>query len=211
MAVLPVTSIVLNAVIAPLCIIAWLQLALGNHKDPKMLAARGVESLKYFTVLSNLFAALVSVAYLVVGLGSGAYPPAWLVALKLVSTTTVMLTFITVVVLLGPAFGWRRMYASGNLWLHLVLPLIAFVDCCLFVPVHSLPWQCSFLGMLPTAVYGAFYLWNVCVHGAEQNGRVYDFYGFLRWGKDKIPHVMIGMLVFSWLISLAVYGVSVLV
>ena len=188
---------------------AWLQLALGHNKDPKMLAARGVESLKYFTVLSNMFAALVAAAYLAVGLWSGVYPPAWMLTLKLVSATSVMLTFTTVVVLLGPAFGWRRMYASGNFWLHLVLPLIAMIDCCLFVPVQILPWQCTLLGMLPTVVYGAFYLWRIMLHGAEKNGKVYDFYGFLRWGTNGIPFVIVGMLLASWLIALGVYGLSV--
>ena len=208
---LPVASVVLNAVVMPLCIIAWLQLALGDHKDPKMLAARGVGSLKYFTVLSNLFSALVSVAYLVAGLCFGARVDAWMLSLKLVATTSVMLTFLTVMVLLNPIYGWRRMYASGNLWLHLVLPLIALVDCCLYVSIETLSWQSSLLGMLPTIVYGVFYLRNIVLHGAEEDGEVYDFYGFLRWGKDKIPLVMVGMLLASWLIALGVYGLSVLI
>lgn len=202
---IPAASIVINAIAVPLCIVAWLQLMLGNHKDPKMLAANGKESLKYFTVLSNLLSALVSLAYLVAVLCLGAYVPTWLLVLKLVGTTAVMLTFLTVVVLLGPALGWKRMYASGNLWLHLVLPLLAAVDCCLFVRMAAVPWQCTLWGMLPTMLYGIVYLYNVQVHGVEENGKVYDFYGFTRWGNNKIPLVCVGMLLASWLIALLLY------
>ena len=206
---IPLPGIVLNGFIAPMSIVAWLQLALGRHMvdDATRLATGGVESLKYFTVQSNLFSGLACLAY-VVCCGLFGPPPAWLVALKLVATTAVMVTFLTVIAILGRAFGWAKMYAGGNLWMHLVLPLLAAVDLCLFVPVGRLPLWVTALGMAPTLLYGVGYLAALIRHGREENGKVYDFYGFLRWGTNRAPVVALSMLFGSWGVALLLYGVS---
>ncbi|MDO4797183.1 MAG: hypothetical protein Q4A01_04085 [Coriobacteriales bacterium] len=208
---IPVESIVLNGVIAPLSVIAWLQLALASHAtdDQTRLASRGVESLKYFTVLSNLLSALTCLAYLVSCCLLGLLP-VWLVVCKLVATTAVMITFLTVIAILGPAFGWKKMYEGGNLWLHLVLPLLAAVDLCLFVPVGQLTVWLTLLGMCPTLLYGVGYLGALLRHGPEENGKVYDFYGFLRWGENKVPVVAVAMLFGSWVVALLMYGLNYL-
>ena len=62
-------SIVLNAVVAVGAPLAWLSLMLGTGDD-RQLAQRGIGSLKYYTVQSNLFAALASAAYLLLCLAS---------------------------------------------------------------------------------------------------------------------------------------------
>ena len=197
-----ILSLVLNVAIAVLSLYAW-ALILFGRKDSGKLAARGVWSLKYFTVLSNLFSGLVSALYVACCLLAVQPLPTWLIVLKLMAATAVMLTFLTVIVLLNPVYGWRSMYRGGNLWMHLFLPLLAALDCCLFVPVGTLPLHLTLFAMLPTAAYAAGYLRAIRLHGAEENGVTYDFYGFLRWGERKIPLVVAGMLLATWIIALA--------
>ncbi|MBR3328518.1 MAG: hypothetical protein IKG22_14485 [Atopobiaceae bacterium] len=197
-------SMMINGAVAALSVVAWLMLVLGAG-DPDHLAARGMESLKYFTVLSNLFSGVISFVYLVCHLMASVEASDLILALKLMAASAVLLTFFTVILLLGPKFGWGQMYKGGNLWMHLVLPLLAAIDCMLFVPVGSLPFVATFVALAPCFVYGAWYLWMVVRHGAEQNGKVYDFYGFLRWGKEKTPVVAVAMLTQSWVLGLMVW------
>ena len=200
-----VASIVLNAAIPTLALMTWLMLALGGGGN---LAHRGVESLKYFTVLSNLFSAIVCTIYLVVGTQSALGVPDWLLALKLASASSVMLTFLTVVLILAPVYGWKSMYSGGNFWLHLVLPLLAAIDCCLCAKLGQLSAWWTLAAMVPTLLYGVFYLRNILVHGAKENGVTYDFYQFLRWGRKRIPVVMLAMLLASWGIGALLHVVS---
>lgn len=201
-------SLVINGALAVLSPVAWLMLAL-RVGGPHRLAARGRESLKYFTVLSNLLSGFTSLAYLISCLtATRATTPAWLLSLKLMATSAVMLTFITVILLLGPKFGWASMYSGGNLWMHLVLPLLAAIDCMLFVPIGTLPFVATLAAMLPCILYGIGYLRAIVRHGAAQGDRAYDFYGFLRWGKQKVPLVMAGMLSASWALGIALWLAS---
>ena len=200
---MPLLSLVINAVVAVLSVAAWLMLAFGVG-DPDHLAARGLESLKYFTVLSNLLSGGASGVTLASYL-TAATLPMWVVTLKLAATSSVMLTFVTVIALLGPKFGWKGMYTGGNLLMHLVLPLLAAIDLVLFIPVGSLPLSATLMSMVPCALYGVWYLRSVLVHGAKENGKVYDFYGFLRWGWSKVPIVMVGMLVSVQLMAVVLW------
>lgn len=203
-------SIAINVLIALFSVLAWLWMLLGAGNSGQ-LAQRGIGSLKYFTVLSNLFSAVVSVIYLVVCVIGGVQPPLWLVVLKLIAAAAVMLTFLTTAILLMPMYGWSGLYVGGNLWLHLILPLLAAVDCCLFLPVRDVPYILTLWAMVPVAAYGAFYLRQILVHGAEENGVVYDFYGFLRWGRDKVSMVLAAMLLATWGIALVLRALGGLV
>lgn len=197
----PLVSIVINVIIAPLSVLAWLWILLGVG-DSGDLAHKGVGSLKYFTVLSNLFSAVASVVYLLFCMKGDGQLPLWLVTLKLVAAAAVMLTFLVTALLLRPLYGWRSLYSGGNLWLHLVLPLLAAADCCLFLPLGEIPLGMTLWAMVPVAAYGVFYLARILRHGAEEGGVVYDFYGFLRWGKEKLPVVVAAMLLATWGIAL---------
>lgn len=198
----PLASIAINALIPPLSLAAWLWILLGVG-DSGQLAHTGIGSLKYFTVLSNLFSAVVSTIYLIACIQGQTPLAPWLVTLKLVAASAVMLTFLTVTLLLVPLYGWRSMYRGGNLWLHLILPLLAALDCCLFVPIRTIPIAMTLCAMLPTAAYAVFYLWRVFSHDAQGPDPEYDFYGFLRWGKEKTPIVLAAMLLATWGIALA--------
>ena len=76
-------SIIINGAVAALSVVAWLMLVLGAG-DPDHLAARGMESLKYFTVLSNLFSGVISFVYLVCHLMASAEASSLILVLSLI-------------------------------------------------------------------------------------------------------------------------------
>jgi hypothetical protein len=198
----PLASILINVIIPVFSVIAWMWILTGAV-DSGDLAHKGVGSLKYFTVLSNLFSGVVSLIHLIVCL-AGSVMPGWLVTLKLVAAAAVMLTFLVTAVLLVPQYGWKSLYRGGNFWLHLVLPLLAAVDCCLFVPVSEVPLRMTLWAMVPTAIYAVFYLGRVFMHGARPGDSEYDFYNFLRWGVSMVPAVVAAMLLVTWGLALVV-------
>ena len=206
-----VASIVINVAIVVFTAYSWLSLMFGKASSKEQLTARGLRSLRYFTVLSNLLSGAVSLACIIAYAVGGPSLPAWALAIRLVAASEVMLTCIVVILLLVPVYGVGPMYRGGNLWMHLVLPLLAAFDCCVLVPVGTLPWYATFLAAVPEALYGAYYLQGILRHGAEEDGVVYDFYHFLRWGTDKIPILCVGSIVSTWVVALGLYGLNLLV
>ena len=205
---IPIASIVINLLIVVLCVVGWLQIVFEGNNDSAKLSERGVVSLRYYTVLSNLFSAVVSVAYLVVGAGLSAALPTWLLTLKLAGAASVMVTFVVVVFYLAPNLGWKPLYEGGNFWLHGVLPLLALVDCCAFVPVGTLPISATFMAVSFTVAYGVWYIGMVLVHGRERDGRVYDIYRFFQWGYGKVPFVAGAVLLANWVLAWLIWLAS---
>ena len=202
------TSVILNVAIAVSSVAAWVSILLGTGDD-RSLSQRGVGSLKYYTVLSNLFSAAVSLVYAKMLMGaSGAPLPAWLLVLRLSAAAVVMVTFFVTFTLLIPVYGFKALYSGGNFWLHLICPLLAAGDTIFLAPVETLPFWSTAFAMVPTALYAVGYIRGVLVHGAEENGKVYDFYGFLRWGDDKIGLVAAVMLLFTWANAVVLYLAS---
>jgi hypothetical protein len=202
------TSAILNVTIAVSSVAAWVSILVGSGDD-RSLSHRGLGSLKYYTVISNLFSAAVSLVYAGHLLGAGgALPPAWLLVLRLAAATVVMVTFFVTLLFLTPQYGFKSLYSGGNFWLHLVCPLLAAADTVFLSPVDTLPvWSTAF-AMVPTALYAVGYIRSVLVHGAEKDGQVYDFYGFLKWGEDKIGVVAAVMLLVTWAIAIGLYLAS---
>lgn len=200
-------SVVLNVAIAVASVFAWISVVQGRGDD-RNLMTHGLGSLKYYTVQSNLFSGAASLVYAVGLLVAGTAIPAWLLVLKLTGAAVVMVTFVTVVVFLGPTMGWRPMFMAGNLWLHLILPLAAAADVCLLAPVGRLPFAATFAALAFTALYAVGYVGKVRRYGRERDGEVYDFYGFARWGEDKILIVAAVMLTLTWALAAALWLVS---
>lgn len=141
----------------------------------------GAECFKYFTVDSNILAALccsVLIPYTLKALtGSGEYIlPRFALRLKLTGTAAVTVTMLTVIFFLGPVQGYGYMYIGDNLWLHLINPLICEVSFIL-LEAGEMKKRDALYGMLPTLVYGIIYLIMVVVIG-ESKGGWRDFYGF---------------------------------
>ena len=165
-----IPSVILNAILVVINIVCTL---IGLKK-------RSVQGLfRYFTVQSNLLCALCSIVVLIAWT-RGALP-LWAILLKFVGTVAVSVTLLTVFLFLGPVSGeWKLLLSGPDLFWHLVCPLLAIISLCAFERTDfGFPWV--LLGLIPTALYGAWYFYRVVYVPAER--RMEDFYGFNKDGK----------------------------
>lgn len=123
-------------------------------------------------------------------------------SLKYVAAAAVGLTCITVLVFLGPLYGYPAMFVGGNLFMHLITPVAAIAEI-IFLSDAEYTRRDNLLVILPPLIYGVFYLGNVFINGFGEWPDYNDWYLFLTWGYP------IGMLIFTiicvvtWLIGLA--------
>ncbi len=191
--------IILNISLFILPLGAWLLMFRGLSG---ILSSRGFMSLRYFTVLSNLLESAASAVWLVcMGLRRKSHLAEML---KYTACLCVFLTFITVMVFLGPLFGYASMFAGANLWLHLIVPVMAVIEMLLFVR-EPFSLRENLLTVIPVLCYGSVYLGNIIINGRGDSVSGWnDFYGFAAWG---IPA---GVLIFAG-ICLVVFGAGLCV
>ena len=152
--------------------------------------------MRYFTILSNLFCALASLAMALSRVCGNT--PQVLYLLKYMSTCAVTVTLMTVLVFLGPRAGYKFLLSGPDFWLHMAVPLLAIVSYFAWdrVPMNG---YAVLLGVLPVVVYGTLYLYKVVLTSPEKGWP--DFYGFNQNGKwpFSFAAMIIGGFVISWL------------
>ncbi|MBQ9187786.1 MAG: hypothetical protein IJ138_00520, partial [Clostridia bacterium] len=99
-----IASLLIEGAIMVIVPIAWATMAF-RWDDSGAFSGMGLYSLRYFTVLSNLLAGLASLL-MFIQLIRNKPLQRWLTILRLVASTGVLLTFLTVVLFLGPVFGY---------------------------------------------------------------------------------------------------------
>ena len=160
-------------------------------------------ALKYFTVLSNIFAgltALMSAIYLFIDRKS-----ILLNVLKFASTVSVALTFLTVILFLGPIYGYGLMYQNANLFMHLIVPVLAILQLLLLEERdENLNFITNFYAVVPMIAYGIFYMTNVIYHGGYGDIN-YDWYQFAAKGLGLGLVSFLVMAIVTFLISLLLY------
>lgn len=160
---------ILNIVLPIIILYEWLDMFYFAQEN--FLSARGIASLKYFTILSNFLEAFACLW--------------WLYrkneTLKYVACVSVMLTFTVVMVFLGPMFGYAAMFYGPNLWFHLLVPLIALAEI-LFLVRRSYSAKENLYAAAPMGIYGVGYVANNVINGIGQWPHSNDWYGFLTWG-----------------------------
>lgn len=108
--------------------------------------------------------------------------PKWAFILKYTGTCALAVTFFTVIFFLGPSTNFMEMVLGGtSIYMHFLGPIIAFVSFCFFETSKPLSMPVSLMGIIPTALYGAWYCTEV-VFITESNGGWMDFYGFNQGG-----------------------------
>lgn len=161
----------------------------------------------FFTVDSNVIAALFLAAALpfkIRRISSGKPLPRAVSSLCHIGACAVAVTFLTVLLFLGPVLGYGSMYAGNNLMLHMICPVLAvasFVFDC--ESEDGFPFALTVAGVLPTLVYGAVYFIEVMVKGPG-NGGWSDFYGFNAGGRWYISAAV--MLAASYAVSAALWA-----
>lgn len=141
----------------------------------------GVRKLVFYTVDSNILAALallITLPFKYRRLVNGGPLPLFCVLLTFAGVVSTTVTFMTVILFLGPTMGFGGMYEGNNFFLHLLCPVLAVLS---FVFDISSDKKFKFrytpIAVIPTAVYAAVYFVMVMVIGRE-NGGWSDFYGF---------------------------------
>ena len=165
------------------------------------LMHNGINSLKYFTVLSNLFEGAASVIWLVSTRKNGK-ASARAELLKYIAAAAVGLTCVTVLVFLGPLYGYPAMFAGGSLYMHLLTPVIAIAEI-IFLSDFTYTRRDNRLVMLSPIAYGVFYLGNNLINGIGEWPDTNDWYLFLTWGYPVGFLIFIVICAVTWLLGLA--------
>ena len=150
-----------------------------------LLQAKGIAAFKYFTVQSNVFGGLMAAVWLISAAfcnrGEARDVPRAVVLLKYTAAVCLGLTFVTVMVFLGPLYGYIAMLRKANLWFHLLIPLTAMAEFVFFNRERISLKNCA-ASMLPMLLYALVYLVYNLVMGRSDDPFRYDWYGFLLWG-----------------------------
>ena len=129
-------SIILNSLIFIFTLSATISMIIGFKfmGQFEVLSERNFKSFKYFTVDSNVFAGLISLAYVIYkftdrGKKSTKLPKVFYI-LKLAATTGVTLTMIVTVFYLAPTSNgnFLRYFINSNCFMHLITPLLCIIS-----------------------------------------------------------------------------------
>lgn len=207
-----VASLIINLLIVVLTIESLIDgFRTDIIRDPDWFGFEGIHSLRFFTVLSNIFVAISSsmmIAFNIKNLvhDTNVYPK-WLVTLKHMATSAVAVTFVTVALLLSPTYaiigkGYFTLFLGNHVYMHLLTPILAIITFVFFECSHHIGLKNSLLAMVPVGLYAILYMTMVVFIG-EANGGWPDFYNFTFGGNNwVIPFSIIGMLLVTFMISL---------
>ena len=176
-------------------ILNWLRMMLGFSIGG--LTATGFRTLKYFTILSNLFEAYASFIWLYKKNEK----------LKYIAAISVALTFLTVLLFLGPLFGFRFVYIGSNFWFHLIIPLITVIEVILFNN-QTFSNKDNLLGLIPVLLYGVFYIGNVLINGIGHWPNSNDWYGFFSWGYQALIMIIIILTLATYFIGFIIRRIN---
>ena len=192
------SRVIINIIIIISSLGAWLVMVFSNGG---MLTDTGFRSLKYFTVLSNIFEGIASIVWInAVRKNDGDRDARIEKAerLKYMAAVSVALTFMTVMFFLGPLYGYIAMLSGVNFFLHLVAPVLAIAEC-IFLSGTIYTRRDNRLAVIPMLIYGTLYLANNLINGIGEWPDTNDWYGFLNWGLPIGLVIFAGLCLITWL------------
>lgn len=121
----------------------------------------GIRNLKYYTVLSNIFAMVMSIMFVVNYLRQKneeqCTVPKQLTRLKYSACTCLAVTFVVVVTVLIPSYGISSakgyLLEGANLYQHVLCPFAAIISFCFFEKDEKMTIKDNLLILLPTIGY----------------------------------------------------------
>ncbi len=172
-------ELIFNTVIVILTAIGIVLMVTGKSEEGA-LQSSGIENFKFYTVLTNVFCGLVALICLVLLIAKKNTDK--MAAFKLAAVCGVAITFAVVAFMFGPLYGYPQFYKRGNLFFHLLEPLVAIVEFIL-IRRKKIPFKYTVIAAVPTLLYGIGYMTNILINGIggpwpDTN----DFYAFLSWG-----------------------------
>ena len=167
-------------------------------------------SFRYFTTLSNVFAAIASGIILIFNvknvISDSYFFPKWIITLKFAATSAVTLTFTTVTLFLSPLIALNGgsflfLFEGNGFFFHFLLPVLNILSFVFCERTSSPDFKHTFLAALPTIVYATIYAVMVVSLKAWP-----DFYGFTFKGVYwKTIITVIGLCIGSYGLSVLIY------
>ena len=172
-------EIIFNTILVILTAIGIVLMVTGKAEEGA-LQSSGIENFKFYTVLTNVFCGLIALIYLVLLIAKKNTNK--MAVFKLAAVCGVAITFAVVAFMFGPLYGYPQFYKRGNLFFHLLEPLVAIVEFIL-IRRKKMPFKYTVIAAIPTLLYGIGYMSNILINGIggpwpDTN----DFYAFLSWG-----------------------------
>ncbi|MBR3161334.1 MAG: hypothetical protein IKF19_01225 [Bacilli bacterium] len=209
-------SLVLNTLILIMVVLATIFMVTGFKfmSNTYILEAKGLETLKFYTVDSNILVGLASLMlitceYFFIKKKIKKIPK-YAYILKYIATVAVSLTFLVTLLYLSPLYGSKFLflYQNSNLFFHLLVPLFSFISYIIYEKIE-IEFKYTYYGVSTMILYGIYYVINILIH--MKNGRVlpkYDWYGFVYGGIPSIFIVFLVMIIITYIISLVIYKLN---
>ena len=198
-----ILNIITNSLIF-LMMITGVLLMFFNRDPNQALTESSWEAFKFYTVQSNVIMGIASLISLI-NLFLNKKDPLWQTLFKYISTVAVTVTFLTVMFYLGPLYGYLALLQNANLFMHLLIPVLAIAHYILLEPkVEQFKFKYTPLAISTTALYGIGYMINVVVtngYGTLKN----DWYGFASQGLGIGILVYFMMQIFTYLFAIGLY------
>ncbi len=196
------------------CIVMFTGIKFMYGKD-LALNLSSIEMFKFFTVDSNI---LMGIAALIFSfeqikllknktkaIDSKFYK------LYFMGVSAVSLTFFITFAYLGSIaeYGLKSLLMNSNLFFHLIIPVVSIINFIIFERTNKLTFKSTIYGIIPTLIYGIYYLTNVLMH--VENGKVspkYDFYFFVQGGIKTAIFVIPIVYLISYVIGLILWRLN---
>lgn len=192
-----ILPMIFNILIVILVIIGTIAM-LTNKDTTTGLTASGVQNLKFFTVLSNEFCGIVAVIFLIC---NKKIKKDTLMLLKLMAAAATGVTFLIIAAFLQPLYPDMNLYRAGNLYFHLIVPLVAMAEFLFIRLDEKLPFYYTFISAIPAFLYGSGYIINILINGKGVWPDTNDWYGFLNWGWPVGLAIFLFVIVLDWAIA----------
>ena len=202
--------VAVNVFIVVAVLVTWFVMAFFGEGT---LVDRGVRSMKYFTLQSNVLACVAAIVWLVKARGARNGVPVsrgveeedttvsrGVEVFKYVAAVAVLLTFTTVAAFLGPLYGYKAMFEGINLWFHLIVPLVAGAEV-IFLSGVEFTRRDNRLAMLPPIIYGVGYIANNLINGIGEWPDTNDWYLFLHWGPLVGAVIFVMLCAVTWVLG----------
>ena len=172
----------------------------------------GLQAFGYFTVQSNVFMAMVSLAFAIKEIqllkGRIIKIPSKYYILKMIAVTAIGLTFFVVFIIFSTLLknGLLPLIRNSNLFFHCIIPVISIINYTIFEKTDTIKFKHTFYGLIPTILYEMYYASNVLLN--MKDGKVspaHDWYYFAQNGlliAIAIPFVMLGI---TYIIALIIW------
>lgn len=168
-----------------------------------LIIKRSWGAFQYYTMDSNIFAAITSI-FLIFALLSKGEVSKKIRNFRYYSTCCVTVTFIVVITILVPIDGWHtlttRLFKGTDLWLHTVGPLLNIFSFLFLEGSAELDKKENLKALIPTLIYAVI---AIALNLARV---IYGPYVFLKVYEQGV------LMTFVWivLISALVYGIAFL-